>query len=642
MKHLLKTSLMLLLLFGALTLTHLDVTAQIVQNGDFENANTLPANGGFVAVGQGSTNLTGWTVSNNSIDLHDRLHLTTRPMLGNNQRHIDLNNNGQVLQNVNLVPGATYSLSFITSYHSWGPGGTCSASVQIANLNDTWARTFNNQVGQWITRNYTFVAGATNTLTFTGLSSNYQFGGILIDAVVIEPLDPCDASIDIDTVGCDQYAFSLITPNLTNVSSILSIDGTDILNPAFPIELSQGMHEICFSYFGYDFLHETICCDSVCTNLFVEGVDTIADTVSYCDIMASLGYTFDPCVRNPGYPSYQINAGGITSCQPATEISLPEGVYTIRYYDDNSCVRLVEYLTVEREDPIVMTCYREVILPCDYAAPSYEYYVPTTGSGDCDCDYDNGDEYYDEIILISQDSEGNVVLTKKFYNFTKCSICTVVYTIIEEACNFTPHIFMDFNTETSDQVRFMRSSPTVACSTETWRLKDINGNVLQTIVHNPAPNPPSLDSFVGLTPGQTYILEMEVCVCICETPCCKTKEVTFIFDPSQPARFYEDSDTKFSDGLPYESSDKVPFGFNNLEIKLVPNPTASTFRIISGVTDDLTFDRVSVYDLSGHLIHNVDDYSPDTLIDLGPVAPGTYLVNIKKNSAYQTLKIVKE
>ncbi|WP_235976743.1 choice-of-anchor C family PEP-CTERM protein [Sandaracinobacteroides hominis] len=98
-----KLALAAFLLAGSATAA----SAVAVVNGSFEDSPAFGA--GFVTYGTGSTNLTGWTISNGSID-----HIGSYWNASNGNRSIDLNGNsaGTISQALNTVAGTRYRVSF--------------------------------------------------------------------------------------------------------------------------------------------------------------------------------------------------------------------------------------------------------------------------------------------------------------------------------------------------------------------------------------------------------------------------------------------------------------------------------------------------------------------------------------------------
>lgn len=149
-----------------------------------------------------SVPLNSWTVvDDNVVDLHNKYHWTMGcpPSPGGGDYHIDLNQFGKIRQTgIVLQSAKVYTLSFWTSVHSNLVYDSSEAKVEVRN-SSTSALIFTQSVSEfpssrrrWIERKYLFTAPGTSgstvtvNLTFSGIGSGYDVGGVLIDSVVLE------------------------------------------------------------------------------------------------------------------------------------------------------------------------------------------------------------------------------------------------------------------------------------------------------------------------------------------------------------------------------------------------------------------------------------------------------------------------
>lgn len=158
----------------------------LVQDGGFESIN--PPTDGWLSFNSGAS-LGPWTVGGSGVDLHENSHRSLGAGGADGRAHIDLrgNNGGVIAQTINgLIPGSIYTLRFNYALHAIA-GGVASANVSIAGLDETF---FSTVVGSqdWSSGSYTFTANsATETLTFSGLSSaGNPYTGVLVDGVSIK------------------------------------------------------------------------------------------------------------------------------------------------------------------------------------------------------------------------------------------------------------------------------------------------------------------------------------------------------------------------------------------------------------------------------------------------------------------------
>jgi hypothetical protein len=173
--------------------------ANALTNGDFES----PDQGNFFSfdIPAGSTFITGWTVTQGSVDL-----TTTAccfPAFSGHQA-VDLVgtlSTGGLTQTFATIPGQTYDLTFAYSHNytaSFFPGGpfitSASASVSVVDssnhslLSNTVTHTNANPLPDYTLFSQTFVADTSlTTLTINNLTGGFN-GGIYLDDVSVDPL----------------------------------------------------------------------------------------------------------------------------------------------------------------------------------------------------------------------------------------------------------------------------------------------------------------------------------------------------------------------------------------------------------------------------------------------------------------------
>jgi hypothetical protein len=369
----------------------------------------------------------------------------------------------------------------------------------------------------------------------------------------------------------------------------------------------------------------------------VLGIDTIADTLSYCDFEFSLGYPFNPCTTYPGYSSYQINSGPVSPC-PGGTIFLPSGNYVVRYWSADNCLRLVVNLNITANEVDSLECEREIIIPCEGPMWAAELLSPEMGTGDCDCDYELGDDLEGNVISITQIQDGITKVVKEFKNHTKCNYCLVEFTIIEERCNFN----VEFNYTSGSgvgQIPIWRTEPNLPCGTETYTLYDENHNILDTRTHSPAWPIGQVDNFTITQPGG-YTIVLEVCNCVCEQACCRKDSVFFqIFEEGGSFTILRMGLFEESGNSGFESQ-TIAGDSSRLEIILIPNPSSRVFTIGNNSGQELVYEDVIIINSEGKAIKRLENQSSSSLIDMGETPAGEYVVFAKFNGFYYSAKLI--
>jgi choice-of-anchor C domain-containing protein len=155
-------------------------------NGNFEQG---PAVGTYVPLNQGSTALTGWTVTRGQIDI------VRYWQSFEGSRSIDLNGTpgrGGIRQTIRTIAGNVYRIQFAMAGNPEGPpivksmGLTASSQSTEFSFNTT-GKTITNM--GWETKNWNFTAAdSLTTIEFYSLTPEIGIYGPAIDAVTVQPV----------------------------------------------------------------------------------------------------------------------------------------------------------------------------------------------------------------------------------------------------------------------------------------------------------------------------------------------------------------------------------------------------------------------------------------------------------------------
>ena len=151
----------------------------LLVNGSFEVLGTLPrpAAGDFSIAAAGSGNLTGWTITGGSIDVHEANHGAFLTTDGN--YNIDMNQS-TISQTVSgLTAGERLSFTFDARMLELGAGET----LQVY-WGGTLVGTIDTSPNAWTQYSFDLIAGSgngSNTLTLTDTEANFGVRGTLLD-----------------------------------------------------------------------------------------------------------------------------------------------------------------------------------------------------------------------------------------------------------------------------------------------------------------------------------------------------------------------------------------------------------------------------------------------------------------------------
>jgi hypothetical protein len=165
----------------------------ILINGNFSqpDAATLPNDGSvYKFINAGDPSLTGWTVSNGSVETDLTAVTFGTPTASGNPQNLDLDGNsaGTITQSFATSVGQTYSLSFYYSDNPYGPGAAATVSVSDSSLTPLSITHSDATYGalDWQHIQETFTATSTfSTLTFASNDSLSGTTGILLDGVSV-------------------------------------------------------------------------------------------------------------------------------------------------------------------------------------------------------------------------------------------------------------------------------------------------------------------------------------------------------------------------------------------------------------------------------------------------------------------------
>ncbi len=165
-------------------------SAQVLVNGSFESP---VVTGSFVTLNSGSTAITGWSITNGSVDV-----VGTRWAAEDGAQSIDLNGSGPgtICQTFTTTAGDPYSVTWFQSRNA-SPGGltggaSATETVSVAGVKSasyTSSQPWTSTNPGWAPESLNFNAGgATSTLCFA--SNTAGPAGVTLDNVVVTPLLP--------------------------------------------------------------------------------------------------------------------------------------------------------------------------------------------------------------------------------------------------------------------------------------------------------------------------------------------------------------------------------------------------------------------------------------------------------------------
>jgi choice-of-anchor C domain-containing protein len=162
-------------------------SADIVTNGSFETGPTVPNPPGYTTLSGGSTAITGWTVTGDSVD-----YIGSYWQASNGSYSLDLSGNapGGVSQVLSTTVGTSYTVQFDLAGNPDGPPTTKTLTVSAGATASPYSFTVtpadtHTSMG-WVTDTFVFTATSTmTTLAFT--STTAGFFGPALDNVRVNP-----------------------------------------------------------------------------------------------------------------------------------------------------------------------------------------------------------------------------------------------------------------------------------------------------------------------------------------------------------------------------------------------------------------------------------------------------------------------
>jgi hypothetical protein len=296
---------------------------------------------------------------------------------------------------------------------------------------------------------------------------------------------------------------------------------------------------------------------------------------------------------------------------------LPLGSYTVHCADYENC--LLYETTVDVREPLITESSCNVFIEvCDFNFdPNQSWYFVNqmTDCPECQATVRNatsvGPFITQSYVPVSSHGGAARIVTCEYYDAVNCRKCTVTFNIA--------------NADWGKEIYYMQAGKT--CQEVT--LPDCLANsTVKMFVNGHSDN--AINQITGATIelccDNPYGITNPVYVLYSETnPCC-FKIIELICSPSTverslPASLNTASGTKATQGL-----------------TLVPNPTSSVFRIVSG-EQDVQFEQVEITDLNGKVVLTRTNINSDTDIDAGKLAKGIYMVNVTMATGRTSLKL---
>ena len=193
MRKLMQIACVVVVLATLVSVANADSPTNIVQNGTFQT--TAPFNSwGFTSLRAGSTDLPGWTIGGDSIDVVDGIgNLWQAAPSGGNSIDLSGNNAGLTSQLLNTVPvGSYWSISF---YLAGNYASSIDKTLQVSFGDQSWTYTVpggntpQDMGWQLVTINNILIGSSPTALTFTSLTGG-AYGPVIADVSVVDPSAP--------------------------------------------------------------------------------------------------------------------------------------------------------------------------------------------------------------------------------------------------------------------------------------------------------------------------------------------------------------------------------------------------------------------------------------------------------------------
>lgn len=462
----------------------------------------------------------------------------------------------------------------------------------------------------------------------------------LVDSVFvnIENCDTCSATLNLSVAPCDALMMDIDSRFVNLECEIWQVNGVTIFES--PI-LERGNHEVCAHYLGYTFNDPNrICCERICDTIFIEGIIEENDSQTICNLPPFDEYSFDPSIGGYHYYKlYEIPEDLISEglCNPSFLIPLESGLYRIEYYDEAMCLRKVVNLELELIEPDTSSCNKTIYIPCDSTefVINPENLFPPGHDGsysECPCPYDSTDNFVREVLYQGIDSNGNEFIVVRFINYTKCAVCDITYTFIEDRCNFDVEFIMLRYTGQPEVWYLKRHEPDSICGDEVWQFFD-QQNVEVFPILIPYFHPTYGWGYsVTLSSGFIGEVCLTACKCICENDSC-CKRSCYDISANAPNSSNDDlfNSEEFRHSISHQEYHLREVSFNN-RLKLIPNPTNHSFQLVSlnNVVEEYSF--VKLYNSLGEEIYNWTEVKSTEIFVLPHgISQGNYYIEVKDN-----------
>lgn len=468
------------------------------------------------------------------------------------------------------------------------------------------------------------------------------------------------------------------------------------------LNLSAGTHTICANMIGGVTGEGELCCAKQCTVVTIPEQVSEARLIPYCPLAYPYGPWYNPCSDCNGYYEFW-NNGQIVGTSASGCISyILSSTSEMRCYDvypgGIKCLRKTIYFTIQPDPVIGSQSPDEIItLPCMSAANSVAYNINCPGETHYELYGANGFFQQGSAPAVVNLAVGDYTLDCVDYNnCTKNTTIIHVYpqvmtasscTVFAEMCfqlvdEQSPWYFANFMnncpdcqqtvlnaTQTGPWITqaFIQSSPqgpvrivsreyydyvnckmctvTFTVANATYTNVSTNGGPCQTVALPPCLQNQTLKMFINGHPENTSTVSGGTSVVLCcnnpygisnptyviyseNDPCCSLIVNLDCGGPLVP---------KPGDGAGSGTETDGTTGIGSLHI--IPNPTASVFRIASG-EGFAKYKQVQITDMNGSVLLTRSDVDSETMIDVSELDKGTYFVNVITDSQTVTLKLI--